>query len=289
MNLKEHLYRVKQLFLWYYRYFTLGKPKVKSLVHHDDPRIHKEITAKLKENGFNIIDFEIDVADYRRYISMARYSRFPNYYGGGKADNFVEKSLEHYLAAKLLNLSRDDVFIDIASESSPASEIYHEIYGCKVYRQDLVFPEGIHGNKIGGDACKMPVKNGFATKMALHCSFENFSQQDSDVKFINEANRVLAKGGKICIIPLYLFSRYSIETDLAVWPEAGLYFEPDAVLYCAKHTGTHYARFYDVNHLITRIRNNLDGLQLTIYVTRNEKEISGSCYVKFIGLFESVL
>jgi SAM-dependent methyltransferase len=285
VNLNEYLYRVRQPFLWYYRYFTLREPKLKSLVHHEDPRIHKETITKLKENVFNIIDFEIDVADYRRYISMAR---FPNYYGGGKAGNFVEKSLEHYLAAKLLDLSRDDVFIDIASELSPASEIYHEIFGCKVYRQDLAFPEGIHGNKIGGDASNMPVKDGFATKMALHCSFENFPQQDSDIKFINEANRVLAKGGKLCIVPLYLFSKYAVETDLAVWPKGSLYFEPDAVLYCAKGTGTPYARFYDVNHLITRIRNNLDGLKLTVYVTRNEKEISGSCYVKFIALFESV-
>ena len=184
--MKAYLCRVRNQFLWYYRYFTLREPKVKSLVPHEDPKIQKEITAKLKENGFNIIDFEIDVADYRRYLSMARYPRFPNYYGGGKASNFVEKSLEHYLAAKLLDLSRNDVYIDIASEFSPASEIYHEVYGCKVYRQDLIFPEGIHGNKIGGDASSMPVENGFATKMALHCSFENF-EQDSDVKFINEA------------------------------------------------------------------------------------------------------
>jgi SAM-dependent methyltransferase len=185
-----------------------------------------------------------------------------------------------------LDLSENDVYIDIASEFSPASEIYHELYGCEVYRQDLIFPEGIHGNEIGGDASNMPVENGFATKMALHCSFEHF-EQDSDVKFIKEANRVLRKGGKVCILPLYLFSKYAIETDLAVWSKDGLYFEPDAVLYCAKGTGCRHVRFYDVNHLITKIRNNLDTLRLTIYVTRNEKEVSRSCYVKFIALFEN--
>ena len=99
--------------------------------------------------------------------------------------------------------------------------------------------------------------------------------------------RVLAKGGKVCIVPLYLFSKYAVETDLAFWPKGGLHFEPDAVLYCAKGTGVRHAHFYDVSHLISRIRNNLDALKLTIYVTRNEKEVSRSCYVKFIALFES--
>lgn len=44
------------------------------------------------------------------------------------------------------------IYIDIANASCPTPEIYHKLYGCKVYRQDLVFPEGIHGNAIGGDA-----------------------------------------------------------------------------------------------------------------------------------------
>ncbi len=288
MGIKAYLSRVRKPFLWYYRYFTLREPKAKSLVPHEDPKIQKETIAKLKENGFNIIDFEIELDDYRRYLHIARYQRFPDYYGGGKASNFVEKSLEHYLAARLLDLSRNDIYIDIAGEFSPASEIYHEVYGCKVYRQDLTFPEGIHGNQIGSDASSMPVENRFATKMALHCSFEHF-EQDSDVKFIKEANRVLRKGGKVCILPLYLFSKYAVETDLAAWTKGGLYFEPDAVLYCAKGTGVRYARFYDVSHLIARIRDNLDALRLTIYVARNEKEVSRSCYVKFIALFESAL
>jgi hypothetical protein len=73
-----------------------------------------------------------------------------------------------------------------------------------VYRQDLSFPEGIVGNVIGGDTADMPVRDAFANKMALHCSFEHF-ENGSDIGFIREASRVLRNPGKLIIVPLYLF------------------------------------------------------------------------------------
>ena len=275
--------KTKEGLLWNYYYAALREPKVKSAVPHD-PRIQTEIIEKLKKDGFNVTNFEINVTGYRQYINDAKYHNFPSYYGGGRASNFTEKSLEHYLAAKLLNLSKDDVYIDIANAYSPTPEIYHKLYGCKVYRQDLVFPEGVHGNVIGGDAGNMPLKDRFATKMALHCSFEHF-EQDSDIRFIKEASRVL-RGGKLCILPLYLFNRYAIQTDPSALPKGGIPFESDAVLYCAKGWGNRHGRFYDVSHFTARIRNNLNGLNLTIYVVQNEKEVDSSCYVKFVALLE---
>lgn len=275
---------MKEVLLWDYYYAALPEPKVKSAVLHDF-RIQNDIIEDLKRNGFNISDFEINVTDYRQYLNNAEYHKFHNYYDGGKASNFTEKSLEHYLTAKLLNLSRRDVYIDIGNANSPTPEIYHKLYGCKVYRQDLVFPEGIHGNIIGGDAGNMPVQDGFATKMALHCTFEHF-EQDGDIRFIKEASRVLNKGGKLLIVPLYLFNRYAIQTDPSALPKAGIPFESDAILYCAKGWGNRHGRFYDVPHFIARIRNNLNDLKLTIYVIQNEKEVDSSCYVKFMALFE---
>ena len=277
--------KMKEGLLWNYYYAALREPKVKSAVPHDDPQIQNEILEDLKKNTFNVIDFEINVTDYRQYINNAEYHKFPNYYGGGKASNFTEKSLEHYLTAKLLNLYKDDVYIDIANANSPTPEIYHKLYGCKVYRQDLVFPEGIHGNIIGGDAGNMSVEDSFATKMALHCSFEHF-EQDADIMFIKEASRVLKKEGKLCILPLYLFNRYAIQTDPSALPKGGIPFESDAILYCAKGWGGRHGRFYDIPHFIARIRNNLNDLKLTIYVVQNEKDVDSSCYVNFMALLE---
>jgi SAM-dependent methyltransferase len=276
--------KIKEKLLWNYYYTDLREPKTISNIPHES-KIQKEIIGKLINKNFSIINFEIDVNDYRKYINNAEYSKFPCYYGGGKGRNFIEKSLEHYLAAKFLDLNKDDIYIDIASSDSPAPEIYPKIYGCKAYRQDLDFPEGIQGNIIGGDAGEMPVDDGFASKMGLHCSFEHF-ELDSDIRFIKEASRVLKKGGKLCILPLYFFNKYSVQTDPSVLPGGGISFENDAILYCARGSGTRHSRFYDVPHFVTRIRNNLNGLKLTIYVVKNEKKVDPSCYVKFIGLFE---
>ena len=69
----------------------------------------------------------------------------------------------------------------------------------------------MHDHKIGGDAASLPVPDGFATKMALHCSLEHF-ESDSDIRFFQEAHRVLSPGGKLVVVPLYLTERYFILT-----------------------------------------------------------------------------
>lgn len=281
------LRKVKEMILWHYRYFSLREPKVKSWVPHDDPEIVNAIIEELKTNNFNIINLEVNITDYKQYMRKAEYNKFPDYYKDRNAKNFIEKSLEHYLAAKLLDLSKEDIYIDIASGSSPTSEIYQKLYGCKAYRQDLAFPRGIHGNAIGRDASNMPVENDFCTKMALHCSFEHF-EGNSDIKFIKEASRVLRKGGKLCILPFYLFTKYAIQTDPIVLSKSGINFESEATLYCAKGYVNRHGRFYDIPHLIERIRKNLKDLNLTFYIVQNEKEVDTSCYVKFIAFFEKL-
>lgn len=263
------IYKIKEILLYDRRYEILREPKVKSGVPQNSI-IHDHIKGELKNNGFKVVDFDIDISEYKKFVIDAQYKKFLSYYGGGQASNFAEKSLEHYLAAKFLNLSKDDIYIDVASANSPAPEIYHTLYGCDIYKQDLIYPMGLNLNVMGGDASNMPVGGDFATKMALHCSFEHF-EGDSDIKFIREANRVLKKKGKLCIIPLYLFNKYAIQTDLAVLPGGNVSFESDATLYCVKGWGNRHGRFYDVAHLKERIRNNLNELKLTVYFVKNEK------------------
>jgi hypothetical protein len=45
--------------------------------------------------------------------------KYSDYY----TDNFYEKSLEHYLCYRLLELQKNDNFVDISSEHSPVGEI----------------------------------------------------------------------------------------------------------------------------------------------------------------------
>jgi SAM-dependent methyltransferase len=275
--------KMKNAFLWDYYYSSLREPKTKVRTPKLNSAI-EDIVDQLKKNRIPVIDFEIHIDDFRQYLEKAQYNKFQGYYGAGKGENFIEKSLEHYLAAKVLKISKNDVYIDVASSNSPVAEIYYKLYGCKTYRQDLKFPIGVSGNTIGGDACNMPIEDGFATKMALHCSFEHF-EEESDIRFIKEASRVLRKGGKLCIVPLYLFEDHIIIINPVNLPRGGIQFDSDAKLYCVKGWTPRHVRFYDVPHLISRIIENSD-LKPTIYLVQNQKEVDTSCYVKFVAVFE---
>jgi hypothetical protein len=275
---------VKTTIFWDRYFAALREPKVRGRVPHADPEIHRRITADLARCGLSVRGFRVDVADYRAYLRRASYEVF-GYYAGGRAPNFAEKSLEHYLAARFLDLTAADVYIDVANGRAPTPEIYHALYGCEAYRQDLLFEAGVHGRTIGGDAGSMPVPDGFATKMALHCSFEHF-EQDADIRFIEEAGRVLRAGGRLCIVPLYLFTEYAIQTDPVELPRGGLPFERNAVLFGVKGWRNRHARFYSVPELMDRLIPRLGELRLAVYAVENAADVDPGCYVKFVALLE---
>lgn len=246
------------------------------------PESQEKVFHGLIQLGIDVEDYKIDVDDYRKYFQAARYAEdFPDYY----SFNLPEKALEHYIAAKLLQLNDKDIYIDIASQHSPTPTIYSRLFGVNPYLQDLDYPQGLHGNMIGGDAANMDVPDGFASKMALHCSFEHF-ENSSDMGFIREVSRVLRPGGAICILPLYMFDEYAIQTDPAVSIPQEVKFDDDATVYCAYGWGNRHGRFYDPEHLLSRVCNNLNGMKLKVYRIVNAKQVDQSCYVQFAGLIQ---
>ncbi|MCW4029164.1 MAG: class I SAM-dependent methyltransferase [Candidatus Bathyarchaeota archaeon] len=276
-------YKFKNQFFWNHYYNQIEHAKIKERVNCT-PQIAAEITCSLKQNQIRIKPYVIDVEDYRHYLNQANYSQYIHYYKAGKAPNFPEKSLEHYIAAKLLNLNQGDVYVDIANGESPTPEIYRSIYGCDSYRQDLIYPDGLHGKTIGGDACNLPTADGFFSKIGMHCSFEHF-EHDADIRFIKEANRVLRSHGRLCIVPLYLFREYAIQTNPVCIPK-GFDFEMEARLFCVRQWQVYHSRFYDVPRLLERVQSNLGNLDLTIYEVANAKDVDPSCYVQFAAVLE---
>lgn len=245
------------------------------------PDSFERIIAGLQQFGYEVQSYKLDVDAYQAYFKEADYlSQYPTYY------DFLlpEKSLEHYIAAQFLQLQPDDVYIDIANEGSPTPEIYHRLFGCKTYRQDIRFPPGINNDMIGGDAGNMDVlPDGFASKMALHCSFEHF-EGDSDINFIQEAGRILRPGGAVCIVPLYLFDKYAIQTAPSISVPQKVQFEEDAIICCDENWKNRHGRFYDPAHLFERVHKHLKGLTMTIYKITNAKEVDPNCYVEFTAL-----
>jgi SAM-dependent methyltransferase len=247
--------------------------------------LHQSIEKGLLGIGLDVIRFKIDINDYKNYLKQANYYQYD--YANWIKNTFAEKTLEHYLAATLLNLNEHDVYIDIANAGSPTPEIYQKIFKCsRVYRQDLIFPPGFNGDKIGSDASRLPLPNDFCTAMALHCSFEHF-EGDSDIGFIRETSRVLRPGGRLCILPLYIAAQHTIQVDPALLPPEGLDIDDGAnILLKTDGYDTRHARFYNVQNLEKRIKNNLNSLKMKIYFIENEKEVDQNCYVKFAALFE---
>lgn len=244
------------------------------------PGVVDQILSGLAAHGFAVREHAVDVAAYRAFRAAAGYEqRHPRYYPGNRA----EKALEHFVAADLLALRPDDVYVDVASEKSPAPDIYHALFGCRTYRQDLAYRDGLHGDRIGGSAAAMPVPDGFASAMGLHCSFEHF-EADVDSRFVAEAGRVLREGGRLAIVPLYLYAHHAVLTDPAVSGREDVPFDEDAIVHLSPGWGNRHGRFYDPAHLARRVRDHLGPLSMEVFHVPNAVEADPSCYLRFAAL-----
>lgn len=249
---------------------------VKGPVDNTSPGVVAAIRNQAGE--LNIQDWAVDISAYETFVEAAGYARqYPAYY----ADNFFEKSLEHYLAFSLLDLCADDVFIDLASEHSPVPEIFSRLSGACTYGQDIMYPPGIHGQRIGGDACHMPVPDGFAHKAALTCSIEHF-EQEADMYLFAELHRVLRPGGKVVVVPFYLFTEQATQTDPAVSVPADVRFDPHCTLYCAEGWGNRHGRFYSPAAFVDRIKGPMTGrFDFDVYHLSNAADVHPSVYARF--------
>src|SRR5262245_59351539 len=120
---------------WEMNYLRLPQPKSR----HELTLNEVAIETRLNELGLSISSLEIDASDFQAWVEQAgyetRYQRWFSVY----QHNIWEKSLEHYLAAKLLELQPGMVYIDIAGEMAVAADIYAELYNLTVYKQDIKY------------------------------------------------------------------------------------------------------------------------------------------------------
>ena len=250
-----------------------------------DPQV---VRAQLQQSGVPVESYHVDVTDFKRWCQAANY--LDSYYRGSPVR--TEKKLEHYLSLRLLPpITPGSVIIDVACASSPFAAAVRRLYGCKVYRQDLVYSEGIHHapdgiEEIGGNAAFMPVPLvSAASGLVLHCAFEMF-RGDNDSLFIQEAARVLQLGGRLVIIPLYLSSLHHHLVD-PLADRRGVRYDPGArVVYRPGFYRVASARFYSVEAFIRRVMEHRSGMALKVIFVENQKEVDPSCYLKFAAAFE---
>jgi hypothetical protein len=234
-------------------------------------------------DGIEARQLALDVDGFRSYLAQADYAKYGPYYDGGisgDARHKTNKLLQHYLSLKLLEIQPDDIYIDVASNTSPMKEIVRRIYGAQSYAMDLQYEPGIHGDRIGCDAGHTGLPPGFASKMTLHCSFEHFSQ-GSDVRFVQECSRILRPGGRVCILPLYVIDRYSIRQDPTLEKDLRISDLEGAKRVFVRDYNVEYGRFYDPSSFKRRIIDARGDLQCSVYRFTNLDALRDGCYCHF--------
>ncbi len=211
--------------------------------------------------GIPVREERIDIDDFIEW--RKKYSEIVVFYGDFK-DVKVEKTLEHYLTMKYLDIHSKKVLIDVAASNSLFADIVPRHLNIKGYKLDLFYEPGFHGIKIGGNAGHMPVPDEFADILTLHCAFECF-QGDADTLFVKEARRVLRRGGCLGIVPLYVDDEYFVKIGpkydkrkVEIEKEARQVWRDDA------YDAVPFSRHYSPDSLKKRVIDNLGDLKYEI-------------------------
>lgn len=255
-----------------------GHRVVDGIIQNTSAERVEEILALAVAEGTPFQSRDIDLARYAEYVERAGYhGPYREYYKG----NQPEKTLEHFVGLTLLDVGRNDVFVDLASEHSPVPDIYRKLTGCKSYRQDIMYPPGVAGDRIGGDAAAMPVRDGFFSKATLTCSLEHF-EQDADSRLFRELARVLRPGGRVCVAPYYCYVEAAVQTDPVMSVPAHVPFDPGVAVHCAQSWGNRHGRFYSPRSFRERIVDAVAGkLRFEFFHFANAHAVDPTVYLRF--------
>ncbi len=217
------------------------------------------------------------VVDPARYSAWVRDAKYPLL---SYIVNRNEKYLEHQVSVDLLQLPSHGFLIDVAAGQSLFAEIMRR-RGHTVIAQDQAFDGGLHHDRLGGDACAMDLPDSCADGMTLHCSFDHF-EGDADSRFLQEAARVLKRGRKAAILPLYLHEEYINLTD-PLYSKTPVGFDAAAATVASFGFANRFGRHYSMDALWRRcIQTALAcGLDPKVYRIQNGTKIDPAIYLNF--------
>ncbi len=286
-QLVKPLYRLSHDFLYatsdinpLIKHSCNDKPIIKGFIgdeHLENPALDDELEKQLQAENIPVLHHTINIEAYNKYLQKAGYPK--DYYGGGfdPENNFTEKTLEHYVTTELIPFNSKSVFMDVAACTSPFSEIVKQLYGVqKAYKQDLVYPKGMHSDKIGGYAHETGLPDNSIDAITLHCSLEHF-EGNTDELFFKEVNRILKPAGKAVILPFYFAHAYTIHVDPAfnLLRNHHPVIDNEAELrYCNWYQ--FHSRHYDVKQFCN----------ITLYRVLNFRNVDKSCYLRWILAIE---
>lgn len=213
---------------------------------------YDEVLKGLGQRKIAVHPLEISMAGFQNYLELARYEEYHPHYYEGAPKYLLHKQIQHYLSMAIIPIRRSEIWMDVASASSPFPEILTRLYGIDVYRQDLAYRPGIRGLYIGSNAAAIPLPDESIDRISLHCSFEHF-EKNSDSDFIFELCRLLKLGGVAHIIPIYVSNTYQILTNPRYWLSRGVPNEDKATITISRLFWESHGRFYDQEALENRV------------------------------------
>lgn len=193
-------------------------------------------------------------AGFTAHLQLPDYSGEYRIYGGQDHHCLLEKSLEHYLSLALAEPRPGQTAVDIGSCQSVVPGILRHLHHIRCYEQDLVYPPGVEGDRIGSNADAIPLDDASVDFMMLHCTFEHFEGQ-ADTGFVHECARLLKPGGRSIILPLYLNANHcNITGESDPDTLVAIDFDPEAQYYCSiPEWHNRFGRHYTPDALLRRV------------------------------------
>ena len=243
------------------------------------------IETALSELGISMCDLYVDIEHFKAFKNEFVFSK--HYIGEISDEVRDEKLFEHFLAYTMLELDaygEADMYLDIAAGSSPWAHMLRYRRGINAYAIDFRVIEDFKplGFYVAGDATAMAFESGIFRGASLQCAYEMFAG-DADIRLMNELARVLKKGGKVLIVPLYLHTHYCCYASKEYYGKG--YADTGSKEYLrADCGGVRTSRKYDAYHLKKRVLDQIEeqGMSYRLHVVRNAKEVSKGIYCRYV-------
>ncbi len=268
-----------------------------ALLHYDTapraPGINNKMLGQIEKALKQYVDVErAEWFEESGLLAMEKEMGFEEIYHKRHNVRYRRKMMEYYAVDKMLGFQdwgKDDIYIDIGAAGSPFAKWLRERRGIMAYGLDL--EEGAYSHLdyyLQEDATHMHFADSSVRAISMQSAFETFAG-DADTRFISEAARVLKKGGKAVIVPLYMHEKHLCTVSPNYYKKG---YADEGALECIRtdcRAGLRSGRFYSVDALEERILKvaEKNGLEPKIDALPDELvERDGFVYLKFILCLE---
>ncbi len=222
------------------------------------PPAQDRVDIALRRLGASVEELDVSNLEtaYRAWRHLPEYDGEYATYNGALEHCLLEKTLEHFLSLILVNPKKGMTGMDIGSCQSVFPSLVRRIYGANHYEQDLEFPSGVNGSRIGSSADRIPLPDESLDFMTLHCTFEHFEGK-VDTLFVDECARLLRPGGVCVILPLYLNeSHCNITGEMDSTRQGEIGWDEEASHYCLiPEWRNRFGRHYSPSAFMERVYN----------------------------------